>query len=123
MKLPMRLAEITEFYGQMISAEADLIRLDISLPRENGEILLQKFRKHRDTPVIMLTSRTGDMDEVVSMGYGAGDYITKPYNPTILLLRISAVLKRVTKSSQAQSYNGVLVSGINVDDRTKFFHI
>ena len=102
----------TDVYGQMIAAEADLVLLDISLPGENGEMLLQKFRKHRDTPVIMLTSRTGDMDEVVSMSYGADDYITKPYNPTILLLRISAVLKRVTKSGQAQSYHGVLVSGI-----------
>lgn len=104
--------DFTDVYGQMMSADVDLILLDISLPEENGEILLQKFRKHRDTPVIMLTSRTGDIDEAVSMSYGADDYITKPYNPTILLLRISAVLKRTAKSGQTQSYNGVLVSGI-----------
>ena len=105
--------DFTDVYGQMLTANVDLILLDISLPGENGEILLQKFRKHRDTPVIMLTSRTGDLDEVVSMSYGADDYITKPYNPTILLLRISAVLKRAAKSGQAQSYRGVLVSSIS----------
>ena len=52
------------------------------------------------------------MDEVVSMSYGADDYITKPYNPTILLLRIAAVLKRSSKNTQTQTYRGVLVSSI-----------
>ena len=46
----------------------------------------------------MVTSRTSEMDEVLSMSYGADDYITKPYNPTILLLRIAAVLKRMEGS-------------------------
>lgn len=104
--------DFTNVYAQMISAEADLILLDINLPGENGEILLQKFRKHNDTPVIMLTSRPDDMDEVVSMSYGADDYITKPYNPTILLLHIAAVLKRTAKTGQPQMYKGIRVSSI-----------
>ena len=104
--------DFTDVYEKMQSAEADLILLDINLPGENGEILLQKFRRNNDTPVIMLTSRSGDMDEVVSMSYGADDYITKPYNPTILLLHISAVLKRSAKSGQSQTYKGVAVSSI-----------
>lgn len=104
--------DFTDIYGQMTSADADLILLDISLPEENGEMLLQKYRKHHDTPVVMLTSRSDDMDEVVSMSYGADDYITKPYNPTILLLRIAAVLKRSSKNTQTQTYRGVLVSSV-----------
>ena len=82
-------------------ADADLILLDINLPNVNGETLLQDFRKEHDTPVIMLTSRTTEIDEVLSMSYGADNYITKPYNPTILLLRISAVLKRSAKVGAA----------------------
>lgn len=104
--------DFTDVHAQMLSAEADLILLDIGLPGENGEALLQKFRRACDTPVIMLTSRTGDMDEVVSMSYGADDYITKPCNPTILLLRISAVLKRSQKTGQLQMYRGVVVSSL-----------
>ena len=84
---------------QMKKSDADLILLDINLPGENGEVILQKYRKISDTPIIMLTSSAEDIDEVLSMSYGADDYITKPYNPTILLLRITAVLKRSQKST------------------------
>ena len=95
---------------QMADAGSDLVLLDINLPGTNGEVLLQDFRKKRDTPVIMLTSRTGEMDEVLSMSFGADDYITKPYNPTILLLRISAVLKRGLRKEQTRHYHDVEVS-------------
>lgn len=84
---------------QMRSSDADLILLDINLPGVNGETLLQEFRRGSDTPVIMLTSRTSELDEVLSMSYGADDFITKPYNPTILLLRISAVMKRSARAA------------------------
>lgn len=73
----------------------DLILLDINIPYLNGEILLQNIRKKSNVPVIMVTSRNNEVDEVISITYGADDYITKPYNPTILLLRINAIFKRV----------------------------
>ena len=61
----------------------------------------------------MLTSRTGELDEMLSMSYGADDYITKPYHPTILLLRISAVLKRAAKAvSAVQMYHDAEVSTV-----------
>ncbi|MBE5889635.1 MAG: response regulator transcription factor [Lachnospiraceae bacterium] len=107
-----RVMDFGDVLSQMISADADLILLDISLPGENGEVLLQKYRKEKDIPIIMLTSRTGDMDEVLSMSYGADDYITKPYNPTILLLRISAVLKRSARKEQTQIYRDIQVSAV-----------
>ena len=97
---------------QMKSSGADLILLDINLPFVGGETLLQEFRKVSDTPVIMLTSRSTEIDEVLSMSFGADDYITKPYNPTILLLRISAVLKRFTKTSGSQMYHDAEVSTV-----------
>ena len=84
--------------------------LDINLPEINGEQLLKEIRRNSDTPVIMLTSRTSELDEVLSMSFGADDYITKPYNPTILLLRISAVLKRATKTESVQQYHDVDVN-------------
>lgn len=73
----------------------DLILLDINIPYINGELLLQNLRKTSIIPVIMVTSRNSESDEVLSMSYGADDYITKPYNPTILLLRINAIFKRI----------------------------
>lgn len=89
---------------------ADLILLDINLPHINGEMLLKTIRKRCSMPVIMVTSRTSEVDEVLSMSYGADDYITKPYNPTILLLRISAVLKRCSTSAVKTMYENLEVN-------------
>ena len=82
----------------ILSIHPDLILLDINIPYMNGEILLKNLRKVSNIPVIMVTSKNTEIDEVLSMSYGADDYITKPYNPTILLLRIGAVLKRLEKN-------------------------
>lgn len=82
----------------------DLILLDINIPYINGEILLKNLRKKIDTPIIMVTSRNDETDEVLSMSYGADDYITKPYNPNILLLRIGAVLKRSSNHDEELRY-------------------
>ena len=109
---PVAVTDYSNVSEQMKSSYSDLILLDINLPNVNGETLLQDFRKSNDTPVIMLTSRTTEIDEVLSMSYGADDYITKPYNPTILLLRISAVLKRSTKAGSVQKYHDVEVSTV-----------
>ena len=109
---PIAVTDYSNVSEQMKSANSDLILLDINLPNVNGETLLQDFRKSSDTPVIMLTSRTTEIDEVLSMSYGADDYITKPYNPTILLRRISAVLKRSAKIGAVQKYHDVEVSTV-----------
>lgn len=95
---------------KILAARADLILMDINIPSINGRNLLKEIRKESDIPVIMVTSRTSEMDEVLSMSYGADDYITKPYNPTILLLRIAAVLKRMEGSQNAASYRGAEVN-------------
>lgn len=95
---------------EILAAGADLILMDINIPGINGRNLLKEIRKESDIPVIMVTSRTSEMDEVLSMSYGADDYITKPYNPTILLLRIAAVLKRTEGSQNAASYRGAEVN-------------
>ncbi len=80
---------------KILNSKADLILLDINIPELNGEELLKEIRKKSNIPVIMLTSRVSEIDEALSISYGADDYITKPYNPTILLLRIQNVFRRL----------------------------
>lgn len=84
--------------------DPELVLLDINIPCVNGEIVLKELRKNSDVPVIMVTSREAEADEVLSMSYGADDYITKPYNPTILLLRINALLRRAEGRSSVIRY-------------------
>ena len=89
--------EVTDFEdaaGLVLAAEPDLVLLDILLPGTNGQMILREIRAKSDVPVIMLTSRNEDVDEIVSRSSGADDYVTKPYNPTLLLLRIETVLRR-----------------------------
>lgn len=95
----------------ILETKADLVLLDINLPNNNGQIILKEIRKKSNVPVIMVTSRNSDIDEVISMGAGADDYITKPYNPTILLLRLEAVLKRINKEEE----QGLKYKNIQID--------
>ena len=88
---------------EILKSNIDLILLDINIPYQNGEQLLKEIRKESNIPVIMVTSRANETDEILSISYGADDYITKPYNPTILLLRINALLKRAAASSANNS--------------------
>lgn len=90
--------EINDFNhacDEIIEADPELVLLDINIPYMNGEMLLQQLRRRSCVPVIMVTSRDSEADEILSMSYGADDYVTKPYNPAILLLRINALFKRL----------------------------
>ena len=81
--------------ADIIAKKVDLVLLDINLPNADGENLLRQLRKDSDVPVIMVTSRNTEIDEVLCMSYGADDFIAKPYNPSILLLHIEAIFKRM----------------------------
>ena len=94
---------------QIIEINPDLILLDINIPYMNGEILLKELRKTSNIPVIMVTSKKSEVDEVLSMSYGADDYVTKPYNPTLLLLKINAILKRYTSQISTINYHGITI--------------
>lgn len=83
-----------ETLAKMISFDGDLILLDINLPNANGQFLCKEFRRNSSKPIIIVTSRNNEMDELICINYGADDFVTKPYNPLILLARIEAVLKR-----------------------------
>ena len=91
----MAVTDFVHTVPEILNSGADLVLLDINIPKMNGEQVLREIRQKSEIPVIMVTSRTEELDEVLSMSYGADDYITKPYNPTILLLRIQAILKRI----------------------------
>lgn len=92
---------------------ADLILLDINLPIFDGFYICREIRKNSNVPIIIVTSRDSDIDELMSMNLGADDFVTKPYNTQILLARIEAILKRVNKNLMAQDileYNEMKVN-------------
>ena len=86
----------------------DLVLLDLNLPGESGFDICTKLKEHSDVPIIFLTSRTDSMDELTGILKGADDYITKPFNPPILLARIGVVLKRTTNKNAGKSRDDAL---------------
>ena len=86
-----------------------LALMDIMMPECDGITAMTKIREISNIPVILLTAKGEDTDKILGLNVGADDYITKPYNPTILLLRINALLKRAAASSANNStfYRGM----------------
>lgn len=103
----------------ILKMQGEMILLDIKIPCTNGQLLLKELRKETDIPIIMVTSKDSEVDEVLSMSYGADDYITKPYNPTLLLLHIEAIVKRLSKNPSVLQYRHVRVNVLKSTLETK----
>lgn len=85
-----------------------LILLDINLPYYDGYYICKEIRKRSNVPIIMVTSRDSDVDELMSMNLGADDFITKPYNTQILLARIASIIRRTyNKDSEVFEYKNL----------------
>ncbi len=84
----------------ILNENVDLVLLDINLPYTDGEFICKEIRKTSDVPIIMVTSRDNEIDELMSLNYGADQYVTKPYNIQILLAKINGLLKRNQKQEK-----------------------
>lgn len=107
--LPLTLEMDQITVDKIKESKPDLILLDINLPEINGRDFVREIRKSLNIPIIMVTSQNTEMDEALSISYGADDFITKPYNPTILLLRIAAILRRTNSISDTMNYRNLQV--------------
>lgn len=96
-------AESLKSFGHVaediIDSGSHLVLLDLNLPVSDGTFVCREVRKTSEIPIIMITSRNTELDELMSMNCGADDFVSKPFHPQILLARIAAVLKRVYKES------------------------
>ncbi|MDH1012405.1 response regulator [Pseudomonas nicosulfuronedens] len=119
-----RLAELTQDYlesnGLAVSIEShggkavervlaerpDLVVLDLMLPGEDGLSICKRLRPEYDGPILMLTARTDDMDQVQGLEMGADDYVCKPVRPRVLLARIRALLRRSEPAEAAPAVAG-----------------
>ena len=94
----------------------DLVLLDIGLPGMDGLEALRQFRQQAATPVIFVSARRRELDTILGLELGADDYITKPFNPDVLLARVKAVLRRNTAQPARPAEPTALVVGdITID--------
>ena len=90
------LEDFSNTIEDILRRKVDLILLDINLPGFDGEYVLKEIRKVSEVPIIIITSRDNEIDELLSMNYGADHYVTKPFNIQILLAKINSVLRRTS---------------------------
>lgn len=103
-------------FHDILRINPDLLLLDINLPGADGEFLCKEIRKKSNMPIIIITSRDNEIDELLSISNGADHYITKPFNIHILLAKINSLLRRSDMVS-----DGVINAGdflLNVDKST-----
>jgi len=93
----------------------DLIILDLNLPDISGEKVCESIRQSNDTPIIMLTAKVNEDDKINGLTLGADDYVTKPFSPKELIMRVKAILRRIVKDKQ----NGDIIGfgKIEVDEK------
>jgi len=88
---------------KILNSDSHLVLLDINLPYDDGYSIAREVRKESQIPIIIVTSRDTEMDELISMNLGADDFITKPYNVNILRARIQNLLKRSYPNSSEEN--------------------
>lgn len=97
----------------------DLVLLDLMLPKLNGMDVLKQLRERSTTPVLILSAKDSDVDKALGLGFGADDYMTKPFSMIELVARIRAAIRRATKYSAATKE---APSTIQVHDITLHIH-
>ena len=95
----------------MTQRPVDLAVLDIKMPRLDGMELLQKLRQTSQLPVIFLTSKDDEVDELLGLRMGADDYIKKPFSQRLLIERIRALLRRTELAAETTGGDGVITRG------------
>ena len=98
--------------GQVLASGAHLVLLDLNLPRYDGYHVCRELRRRSDVPIIVVTSRAAELDELMSMNLGADDFLTKPYHTQILLARITRLLQRAYPSAPTPTLSA---KGITLD--------
>ncbi len=86
----------------ILKINPNLLLLDVNLPNADGEYICKEIRKQSNLPIIIVTSRNNEIDELLSLNYGADHYITKPFNIQILLAKIASLLRRTNIGNHCQ---------------------
>ncbi|MFC4373808.1 response regulator [Nocardia halotolerans] len=94
--------------------EPDLVVLDVMLPGFDGLEVCRRIQAERSVPVLMLTARTAETDQLVGLGVGADDYLTKPFSMRVLAARVQALLRRVDRAAE-RDHSAIVVGDLRID--------
>ncbi|MCL2396795.1 MAG: response regulator transcription factor [Defluviitaleaceae bacterium] len=95
---------------------ADLVVLDVMMPGSNGFIVCKELRKTSIVPIIMLTARDSDLDYATGLDLGSDDYLTKPFSPMALTMRVNAIFRRIDFEKNANSEQFVIEEKVGCNE-------
>ena len=101
---------------RIIAEQPDMVVLDVMLPGADGLTICREVRPHYHQPILMLTARTEDMDQVLGLEMGADDYVAKPVQPRVLLARIRALLRRTDKTPEDEVAQRIEFDDLVIDN-------
>lgn len=102
--------------SRIVKEQPDLVVLDVMLPGSDGLTVCREVRPSYSKPILMLTARTEDMDQVLGLEMGADDYVAKPVQPRVLLARIRALLRRVETEPEENSPQKLVFGDLVIDN-------
>lgn len=118
---------ITAFNGEAalkkLEENPDLVILDVMMPKLNGFEVCKRIRqdeRYKELPVIFLTAKTSELDEIIGLNLGANDYIQKPISPMKLIARVKSNLRKVEKAVLPPGQPAILKVGNLIIDRNKY---
>lgn len=101
----------------------DVIIMDVMMPELDGFSAVKEIRKHKDTPILMLTARGEDYDKIHGFESGIDDYIVKPFSPKVLMLRIEALMRRVQPASAQTAHETYENGALRIDFTARMVHV
>ena len=104
--------------SQALSGDFDLIILDVMLPGMDGFEVCKSIRDKIDIPIMMLTARKSDIDKIKGLGFGADDYIEKPFSPSVLVARVKSQLAQYERLKGTADTNKIMLGNITLESDT-----
>ena len=95
-----------------LTGDFDLLLLDLMLPGVDGFTICRQVREQKKLPILMVSARTGDADKIRGLGFGADDYIEKPFSPSVLVARVKAHLAQVERLQPSERTQNIVTAGV-----------
>ena len=115
----VQFADGKDLLPQVRQQKPDIVLLDVMLPGEDGFMLCRSLRQAYNGPILFLTARDTNFDQVLGLELGADDYVIKPVEPRVLLARIHALLRRVKPVAQSQSSSKLQFGKLTIDSASR----
>ncbi len=108
----MKFSTGDDLYNAFIEKECELVILDVMMPGSDGLTICKKIREISEVPIIILTAKETETDQMKGFMYGGDDYLVKPFSPSLLVLRVNALLRRanMNKSDNKSAYGDIVLS-------------